>query len=776
MRRSIMKFNFGLFAFIFLIGLNLNAQSGRLKVADDHFEKLSFVDAIRNYENWLLTADSKDKYRKSALTNLAFSYRKVQDYRNAERVYNDLFEAFESDLQSEQFLYYAQTLASNQKYRESQKYYAAYGKQQTLDLRGRRFTVAYMDNSQFYKDSSLYRIKYMYPLNSRQSDFAPMYFEDGIVFVSAREEGGIIKRVFMQNETPFLDLFLYPDTALLHNQTLKTENMVASLGGSSDDGGASVRKEKEGHDPEKDPEIEEFSKSINSKYHEGPVTFFKDYKRVIFTRNNYNKGKAGKNKDGVNMLKLYTAEKKEKKWSNIKELPFNSNEFSCGHPALSAHDDKLYFVSDRPGGYGGTDIWMVDYRNGEWSTPVNMGKEINTEGNEMFPYVDENDNLYFASDGHAGLGGLDIFFTELQNGQPISDIENLGYPINTEKDDFGLITNGDRSEGYFSSNRRRGYSDDNIYSFERKCRSLKLLVYDAETGEPIPDVEIRMVQNGINQQLYVTDQAGAIETCMSTAIDFEFRAFKEGYESSYVSYGTMSRSLDNKAELKMYLPKSKLPLVKGTIRSELTNEPIAGAKVLLKNSKDNSTVTVITGEDGKYEFQPQRAGKYIVQAVKDKYATNTEEIGKLKGSKKNNITYEQNLGMIAEGDIFRIPNIYYDFGKYAIRTDARRELENVVLPVLKKYPSLKIEIRSHTDSRATSSFNKELSDKRAKEVVNFLVKRGISEDRLIASGYGEELLVNNCQDGVSCNENQHQQNRRTEFKILAVEDRIGRNR
>ncbi len=758
----------------FLISSMLFAQSGRLKIANEHYEKLNYVEAIRNYEAWLLTASVAEKNRKDALINLAFCYKKVQDLRNAERVYHELFDAYQDDIPSENYLYYAQALAALQKYRDSQKYYAEYGKQQTLDLRGRRFTVAYMDNSRFFKDSSLYRVQYMHPLNSRQSDFSPMYYEDGIVFVSAREEAGIIKRVFMQTETPFLDLFIYPDTALLHNQAnVAEQSVVASLGGADNgNSGRSTAKQKEIL-TEESIEIDEFSKSLNSKYHEGPVTFFKDYKKVIFTRNNYNKGKFGKNKEGINMLKLYLAEKGEKKWGNVKELPFNSDEYSCGHPALNTENTKLYFVSDKPGGYGGTDLYLVEYKDGKWGSPINLGREINTEGNEMFPYLDENNNLYFASDGHAGLGGLDVFFVEMNADQAIGEVENLGYPINTEKDDFGLITNGDRSEGYFSSNRKKGYSDDNIYAFKRKCRQLRLLVYDAETGQPIEGTEIRMVKDGVNQQLFTADAAGAIETCLASATDFEFRAFAEGYESSYITYGTMARSLDNKAELKMYLSPSKLPLVKGTIRSELTNEPIAGAKVILRNTKDNTTASVITGNDGKYEFQPTRGGKYVVQAVKEKYAVNQEDIGKIKSSKKNNIVYEQNLGMIAEGDIFRIPNIYYDFGKYTIRADARRELENSILPVLKKYPTVKVEIRSHTDSRSTKDFNRSLSRKRAEEVVNYLAKRGISAKRLVAEGYGEELLVNDCEDGVNCSENEHQQNRRTEFKILAVQDQLG---
>lgn len=767
---SYLKIKHALGVLLVLCSFLVQAQSSRFKLAEKNFANLSYVEAVRHYEAFLVKSDD-NKQRQTALEHLAFSYRKLQDFRNAERVYEELFEGYKEELPSEAFLYYAQTLASNENYRESQKYYSKYAQRQREDLRGGRFTIAYMDRTQFYKDSSLYRIQYVDAVNSRQADFSPMYFEDGLVFVSARDEGGVIKRIFKQNETPFLDLFLFPDTTLLQKGTLP---LTASLSGAASSG--EIENEDEWRDKlsiENENDTESFDSKLNSKYHEGPVTFFQDYEKLIFTRNNYSKGRARKSKDGVTLLKLYSSEKGSKKWGNIKELPFNSDNYSCGHPALNPEDNRLYFVSDMPGGQGGTDIYFVDYKDGEWGSPINLGKEVNTAGNELFPFIDENGNLYFASDGHAGLGGLDIFFSELYNGIPREDPTNLGYPVNSEKDDFGLITDGDRTEGYFSSNRKRGFSDDNIYGFRRRCRELKLLVYDAETGFPVNNADVRMVQGGVNKALFLTNSTGEMTTCIATATDFEFKVFAEGYQQAGVSYGTMSLSQSNRAEIKIYLHKSKLPIVRGTIRSEMTNQPIAGARVTLRNKKDDSVVTLVTGGDGKYEFQPTRSGKYFVSAVKQKYATNTERVGRVRTNSKRNIAYEQNLGMIAEGDIFRIRNIYYDFGKASIRPSAKKALDKEVIPVLQKYPTLTVEIRSHTDSRSGEEFNKKLSDSRAQSVTDYLIKRGISRERLISRGYGETLLVNGCSDGVNCAENEHQKNRRTEFKILAVNDVYG---
>ena len=763
-----MKTRIGLLAFAFLIVQHTFAQTNKLKLANRNFDNISYIEAIRNYEDFLRLGKKANPEIKEALTKLAYSYRKVQDSQNAERVYAELLSTYGKDIESEIYLYYAQALASNGKYKESQKMYSKYGQEQAADMRGRKFTVAYMDKSRFYEDSSTYKVDYLYALNSRQSDFSPMFYKNALVFVSARDEGGIIKRVFMQNQTPFLDLFVFPDTT-----QLRTDNLTMKKNGAGAIGMASLgtlEKEEEEKDEKPLTKVEQFSKTINSKYHEGPATFFKDYKKIIFTSNNRSKGKNRVSSDGITKLKLYMATEGNRGWGNIIDLPFNSPEYSCGHPALSPDDTKLYFVSDMPGGFGGTDIYVSEYRDGQWSSPVNLGREINTEGNEMFPFVDENGNMYFASDGHEGLGGLDIFFDELREGIPMSDVKNLGAPINSAKDDFGLITDANRSRGYFSSNRKRGYNDDNLYSFSHGCRELNVLVYDADTKKPIENVDVRVLKDGLNKQLMVTGPDGRIMICLEAGTDFEFKAMKEGYEPNGISYGTFATSLKNRTSITMYLQKAKVPppIIKGTIVAEVSQIPIEGATVTLQNEKDGSVESIVTGVDGKYEFQPKKEGEYSVTAIKDKYAVNTENIGKVKPTKKGPATLEQNMGLVGTGDIFRLDNIYYNYGQFFIRPDAIKELEAKLVPLLRKYPEMRIEIRSHTDSRSSDAFNMKLSENRARAVVDYLATRGIDVARVEAKGYGESELLNNCDNGAACTEEQHQANRRTEFKILSV--------
>lgn len=753
---------------LFIVGLALwslsvQAQSARLRAANKQFDNLSYVSAVRSYEDFLRTDKKKDPAEtRDALIKLGYSYRKLQDTRNAERVYAELIKSY-TDLDSEIYLYYAQSLATNGKYRESQKMYSQYGEKQSQDLRGRRFTVSYMDMSRFYQDSSSYRL-YDLPLNSRQADFSPMYYKGGLVFVSARDESGAIKRVFNWNQTPFLDLYFFPDTTQLRVPNAEPAGPVNSAvlgsGGEAKAGSAEAAAENQ---PMSKAEI--FSRTLNTKYHEGPMTFTKDQNFIVFTRNNSSKGKAGKSSDGVKKLKLYTSVNKGGKWVDIQEVPFNSNEYSVGHPAFSADNTKMYFVSDMPGGYGGTDIYVVEFNNGQWGTPVNMGKEINTEGNEMFPFAAENENLYFSSDGHEGLGGLDVFVAELKDGIAYRGVQNLGAPINSDKDDFGFITDKNRTSGYVSSNRKKGISDDDIYAFRHICKQLNILVYDAKTNTPLENADVRILRNGMNQELRLTNVQGRMDLCVDANTDYEFRAIKEGYAMNSVRFSTLTQSPKPVMNLSIYLERSENTLVKGVVKTEVNQMPANGVKVTLRNEKDKSEQTVMTGPDGGYEFNVKPNAPYTLTAQKDRYATKKTQYGKSK-AKARVIT--DSLGLYGEGDIFQLKNIYYDLNKFFIRADAAHELDHV-LAILKEYPQMKIELRSHTDARATDTYNVRLSESRARAAMDYLVARGISPKRLVARGYGESEILNGCVDGVNCTESEHQQNRRTEFKILAVQ-------
>ncbi len=752
---------------LFLLGLafwslNVQAQSARLRAANKQFDNLSYVGAVRAYEDFLRIDKKKDPAEtREAMIKLGYSYRRLNDFRNAERVYGELVKAY-TDLDSEIYLYYAQALAANKKYRESQKMYSQYGEKQGQDLRGRRFTVSYMDMNRFYQDSSSYKL-YDLPINSRQADFSPMYYKGGLVFVSARDESGPVKRVFSWNQTPFLDLYFHPDTNQLR---VPNPEPVRAVKSSVLGGGGDVKTDAAEGEAETAPltKAEIFSRTLNTKYHEGPMTFTKDQNFIVFTRNNSSKGKSGKSSDGVRKLKLYSSVNKGGKWVDIQEVPFNSNEYSVGHPAFSADNTKMYFVSDMPGGYGGTDIYVVEYNNGQWGTPVNMGKEINTEGNEMFPFASDDESLYFSSDGHEGLGGLDVFVAELKDGIAYRGVQNVGAPINSEKDDFGFITDKNRTTGYVSSNRKKGISDDDIYSFRRVCKQLNVLVFDAKTNTPLENADVRILRNGVNQEIRLTNVEGKMDLCLDSNTEYEFKAIKEGYAMNSIRFSTLTQSPKPVMNVSIYLERSENTLVKGIVKTEVNQKPATGVKVTLRNEKDKSEQTVTTGPDGGYEFDVKPNAPYTITAQKDKYATKKAQFAK---SKRKSGIVADSLGLYGEGDIFQLKNIYYDLNKFFIRPDAARELNHVV-DLLKEYPQMKIELRSHTDARSSDAYNVRLSENRARAAMDYLVSRGIPAGRLSAHGYGESEIINGCVDGVNCSEHEHQQNRRTEFKILAV--------
>ncbi|MFD1141384.1 OmpA family protein [Larkinella insperata] len=737
--------------------------------------------------------------RLATLSKLGYSYRQVRDTQNSERVYRSLLEQLKEPKTDYLpcYLYYAQALASNGKYRESQEIYELYSTHQTNDQRGKQFSRLYSDVSILSRNAGSYRIEFL-ETNTTQAEFSPMYYKNGLVFVTNRRPGNALKRVFNWDNSAFLDLYYLPEST-------EMGETVASLGG-----GSASRKKKPfrrqrmlgeddytaptandtrtlgfwtgnaGHDlPE--PEMgssagtQKFSRALNTKYHEGPVAFTKDGARVFFTRNNYNDGKYRESSDGINKLKLYVAEEQKGSWKNVLELPFNSDEYSTGHPALSPDDNLLFFASDRPGGFGGTDLYVSRFSDGTWSEPVNLGKDINTKGNELFPFVDDRGNLYFSSDGHPGLGDLDIFYAQLTDRTAVKSVQNLGEPLNSSKDDFGIVTDGVRIMGYFSSNRLRGGSDDDIYRFRREgplyaCRELTVHVFDGQTKQPLANAQLNVdQQDGLREKRQTqTDGEGNVRVCLDPDSDFRLAASMTGYLSNRLGFSTRGLSDDQPLRLEMPLHTapalSGQPLkskIRGRILTHTGRLPIDSVEVLLRNLCDSTVSKMVTGPDGRYEFTVDPGCEYTIEALKDCLGTTGARISSGADSATN-------LTMFRKGDIIEIQNIYYDLDRWAIRPDAGRELDRLVA-LMKKYPAMRIEMRSHTDSRGSAEYNKALSTKRARAAVTYLSKNGIAGQRTKATGYGESVLLNDCKDGVKCSETEQQRNRRTEIKILQVE-------
>ncbi|GAB3321595.1 hypothetical protein GCM10027299_16260 [Larkinella ripae] len=782
--------------------------------ANRQYTLKAYARAIELYTQMLSESSGKltTDQRITALANRAHAYQLSGDLKKAEQAYQEVMTGAElTGAQAATYLHYAQTLASNGKYNESQLMYDKYNTLRDKTAESAPF-VEPASGVIGKKTPTRYRLDVL-SLNTSNAEFSPMYYRDGLVFVSGKKAGAAIETAGKGGGGSYLDLFYVQDRQQLKtSQIIKPDGTVVKPAPTAavKNRSASPRSRASANDSRTlggyegginisdglrySKTVQPFSRAINSRYHEGPVTFFNDGYQLVFTRNNYDGRRVRQSSEGVTNLKLYTAVQQNDLWTNIEELPFNSDDYSVGHPALSKDNRLLFFASDMPGGVGGTDLYVSRNENGKWTKPVNLGKGVNTKGNDLFPFIDERGNLYFASDGRKGLGGLDIYYVPLTNGVVTGAVEHLEAPINSEMDDFGLITDGNRKGGYFSTNRQKG--NDDIFRFTREsslygCRNLTIRFYDEVTKQPVDSVQIDIKARGDDRKnrAVVTRKDGLVQLCLESNNDFTFRAAKDSYITSTVGFSTHSLTDDSPSRLEIALnqpPKivdtvqyvplepnegwdivdSQKARVRGTVMSEQNQKPIEGVTINLKNDCDGMIRQFVTGADGRYEFELTEGCDYTLSASKERYGTNTSRIKKI-STKATTKVLSADLNMLRVGDIVQLDNIYYDLDKWNIRSDASRELDKLVA-TMQKYPLLSVEIRSHTDSRGDAVYNRYLSAQRANSVVSYLASKGISRKRMVAAGYGESVLLNDCANDVDCTEAEHQRNRRTEFKVLSI--------
>ncbi len=505
-----------------------------------------------------------------------------------------------------------------------------------------------------------YRVRNLESINTAGIEYSPVHLNNELYFVSSRGNG----RMYAGNGMPFTDIY-------------KVSTRGASVDMST---------------------VSPMPQGINTEgVNEGSVTFSPDGKTMVFA-----KGNTGKKKGSFD-IDLYISRFRNSVWSEPTPININDPEAWDSSPAFSPDGRTLYFSSNRTGpknrriGYGGNDIYAatMDPR-GRFSRVRNLGPEINTHGNEMFPYLAEDGKLYFSSDGHPGFGNLDLFVVKRANGR--TNVENLGQPVNSTGDDFSIfLFRPDR--GFFTSNRDGGKGDDDIYTFVNE------------------DPNLRVVNYFLQGITYAPNSSGTLEI----------------------------------------LPNTTVSLL----------------------SKDGEVVSdFVTGTDGKFLFRVYENENYELMGEREGYLTERERwstIGKstpLDSLKElvTNITFDTVvvLDKIELNKIFVLQNIYYEFGKYDIRADAAVELDKLVT-LLNDNPEIKIELSSHTDSVDTYEFNMVLSQRRAESAVNYMIKKGIAPDRMIAKGYGETRPIarNTNPDGTDNSEGR-QRNRRTEFKILEI--------
>ncbi len=637
------------------------AQEKKIERANKEFEQYAYIDAREAY----LSVAKKGYSSQDLYEKLGDSYYYNADLANASKWYGKLYEEYTSTMKPEYLFRYSHALKNIGDYTLSDTVMEQFDEETGKDERRAKLFRKdrnYLDLID--KQSGKFKVFNAENINTAGSDFGPSFYGKDAIYFASDRSNGVSENIHDWTNAPFLNLF----------KADRDESGKASLFNPIETKGP-----------------------VNTKFHESSTVFTKDGRTMYFTRNNYTDKKRKSDANGTTKLKLYKASLRNDRWTDIQELPFNSDEYSVAHPALSPDESRLYFSSDMPGTEGLSDLYFVKIQGSNtYSEPINLGKNINTEGRETFPHITEKGDLFFASDGHIGLGGLDVFVSKPSLQGRYKEPFNVGRPINSPDDDFSFILDESDKIGYFTSNRLGGLGNDDIYAFE-------------QIGE-------------------------LITTCNQSLI--------------------------------------------GTVTDAETRDLLPGARVTLFNEKLEKITSTIADRKANYELPIECDKKYVIRAEEGDYkptevdfaSTTVFEFEHNQPLQLRKGTPVINNVKTKIGDdlakILQLNPIYFDFDKDFIRPDAAVELEKVIA-VMKEYPKLEVDVRSHTDSRAPFVYNIDLSTRRNKNTIKYIVEKGgIAKDRLTGRGYGEIELTNECADGVDCTEEQHQLNRRSEFIIV----------
>ncbi|WP_231555191.1 OmpA family protein [Cellulophaga sp. Hel_I_12] len=476
-------------------------SSKLIEKADFYFEKMWYVEAAAFYE---MALKDKSNYSFEVLKKAGDAYYFNSNMDKAFYYYDILYKNYEEYMSPDNYFKYAHTLKGTGKYGKAKRLMRVYHKMEpnfdtTIDLENETPNEIVLDN--ILNAGLKFDIKNM-EINSKNSDFSPMFYEsDKVVYASSKDSSVYATRKYKWNDQPFLDLYV----TTMNEETAELKNAV------------------------------KFSKKINSKYHEASVAFSPDNATMYFTRNNYSK-KLKRDGNGINHLKLYKSVKVGEEWSEATELPFNSDSYSTGHPALSSDGKLLYFVSDMPGCIGETDIFVVDVlEDGTYSEPRNLGPNINTNKKELFPFITDT-KLYFSSNGHVGLGGLDIYESSYDV-EGFQEAINVGKPVNSNKDDFSYIINEKNQTGYFASNRPGGKGDDDIYSFkvvppEKTTKAtIAGIVTELVTGDYMPEALVTLLdENNIKlKEIEIQEDGSFVFEGIEGNKKYVLRTTKDGF-------------------------------------------------------------------------------------------------------------------------------------------------------------------------------------------------------------------------------------------------------
>lgn len=640
-------------------------------------------------------------------------------------------------------------------------------------------------------------------VNKDGTDYAPTYYDGGIVFVSSREKNG--PRDPSTNET-YAKWYFAP----------------------FDPNGY----------PTKASEIE-LEVTKRSDLQDGPVCFNQARNEMYYTRTNNKKGVIQAGKDDIAHFKIYKAVPQEDvpEWKTVEELHFNSNNYDCLHPCLSADGKYLFFASNMPSpdSQGGFDLYVVERNSVGWSTPRNLGPTINSTGNDLFPFYSTSNTLFFSSDSSGrktSLGGLDIYYVNDPLNKPNSELEviNMADPFNSPGKDMGFIISEDGRTGFWSSDRAGGIGKQDIYYFKANMgiggvskplsNPLNILVTDAKTGKPIQGAQIRILEvcddgmRSYSNEFYNIDLVPNEDEEKSNVLTFQltpknpsgkpdhlsnsvgkvegeslvrYRSYMIVVEHNGYRSEEKVRSILSNDPINLHFALKEAPMclrANGIVSTDPFGTRIENAVLRFINRETDKTEVVRSNGNGEYKVCLEAEGEYLVKVTRDGFKAENFKVTAKKGTSEPftevklrpietaatpaPTSAEETIPLasaVHEGTVFLMERVFYEYNKTTLNQSAVRYMDALVEMMTRRYPEMSVDLVVHTDTRGDARLNQELTDERAKNAVIYLTSRGIDPKRLNAYGRGESEPRNKCVEGADCSDEEHQENNRIEVVV-----------
>ncbi len=725
-----MKRIIGITALI-LIMLSFTALGQNFRKADEAYDKKLYAQAIKYY----LEAFEKAKDRAAkqhASLHIAHSYFELNDYKNAYFWYDEAETHGATGHLTASRKFFSKANAG--KHEEALRELKLYTENNPNDRQTRDLYNKLNEYYSLLEMPNVNQVKNEEQINSPASEFPVGFHNGSLIFASTRNKNVVDDRT----GEGFLDLYIAP-----------YENVF----------------------PELLQNAELWENEFESRYHVATYVFSKSNSKAYVTMTERRTGNS----------RIYAFPYHNNTWGKPELLELTPRDYNAGHPTLTKDGRTMFFVSDMPGGSGNADIWMTrKSATGQWGAPTNLGENINTSGNDMFPFLYDDTYLFFASEGHNSFGGLDIFISEYADNKFSTPI-NIGVPYNSPADDFAMVIIEDGSGGFFASDRIDGKGGDDIYSFEGfpSILSASGRITNINTNEPVH--EARVVFKSENIEMFASTNAEGYYSIsgLSTATSYEIFVDAENYFEDKGMFETLddlhfhNYTGEENPELNFAL----IPYpdvyanIAGQVRERATKEPMPREYIILHADFGISDITV-TDDDGMYDFNFWEPASYEVRIEKPGYWVESRRcnakdiIMPTTFSMAHGFDFDFELTKLEPKREIVLENIYYDLAKATLREESKEELDKIVV-MLEENPSISIQISAHTDIRGSAEFNQRLSEARAKSVVDYLIAHGVDRNRLISRGYGEtQLLIPDAQT-----EEEHQKNRRTTFQITEIATR-----